>query len=195
MDGPDLIVSGGGEPSSPRRRRAVGLIAVVVVLAVVSAGVDQLARTRESGALLAQTARATSTAAYAERRVRAVADYSAPALFGADTSADVRASLLGVLQREAADLAPSIRTAATGVRGVRVLPWHGELRRARADATAYVTARADLLASAGQDLGVLFAPAPAAERARDRAQASLLVVVRGADADQRVGAALSGSAP
>ena len=195
MDGPDLIESGAAEPASALRRRAVALVAALLALAVVAAGADQLLRMRESEALLRATAGATATAGYADRRVLAVADYSAPALFGADTSPDVRASLVAVVQREAADLAPSVRAGATGVGGVRVLPWHRDVRTARTDAAGYLRARADILDAVAHELGALYAPAPAATRARERARESLLGVVRGSDAAKRVGDALSGSAP
>ena len=177
---------------TPRSRRVPVALGVLLAVVLLGLGGDHLLRVRETDALLTRTAAATATARYADGRVLAVVTYASPQLFAADTPAGVRAGLVRLVQDEAGAQQPRVDAAADRVGAVRVLPWHGGLRAARAAVVAHVRARGEGLARASQDGDALFAVDPAVRASSRAAREALLAVVSGPDAPQRVDAALAG---
>ncbi len=155
-------------PASPATRRRTpgwvpilaGIAAFVVVLVGFGLGAaDWTARNAEMNRLV--TAIETSEAAMGD-----VQDQVELALAGIDTESgtltdEQRAEVSARLQAVAEEGAQGIAAAETGVRNVRVLPWHRDIARARDAYLEHNRAWQDYLRAAAVDPSEMFADQPA----------------------------------
>ncbi|MCW2615067.1 MAG: hypothetical protein JWN08_2061 [Frankiales bacterium] len=119
----------GSEPRTASRRTRL-LVAAVVVLVVTALVADREQRDRESDELLAAVTAAEAVVLDSQRSQAALAEYQA-ALLGGDVLASARASAYDLFATDARRWLPRLDAPARAVETTGVLPWHGDLRRAR----------------------------------------------------------------
>ncbi len=141
------MVSGAVETS--RRTRVV--VAVVLVAVALAFAADRWRADRERAALLATVEQAEATVTASLDSLLSLADYAGPLLTTEDVPPASRRSALATLSRDAARWEPRVRSQEALVQGTVVLPWHGDLRAARAAYVRRLTAWADLLATVDRD--------------------------------------------
>ena len=172
-------VSGAGATS--RRTRVVVALAVLLVLTGLAA--DRWQAERERAALLTAVEEAESTVSASLDSLLSLADYAGPLLTSEDVPAASRRSALTTLGRDAARWEPRIRAREDAVQDTAVLPWHRDLRAARAAYVDRLTTWADLLATIDSDPEAFLGGSDGAVRGtRQRAVDALLAA--GADPER-----------
>ncbi len=154
---PDVVSS--ASPDGPRGRwpTVVSVVVVVmVVLGLVARWADAREKQHEFKALLAAITNAQATAAAAQAVVFSTRTYTMPLLVSS-SSATVRAGLAELIDQSAAKGATQLRRARVAISDVRVLPWHHQLRAARARYLDYLDAQLTALddVARGADLAEL----------------------------------------
>lgn len=160
--------------ASGRERRPVLRFVAVVLVALVVAGVyaDRWQRDRERAALTERARAGTAAVLYADGRIRAALTYVSPTLGSAAVSVSVRESLARVVSGEAAARLPDLTAERAATSAVRVLPWHGEQRAARAAYVRYLDLRLAYLSAVADDLDALYVPHPELAEGQQRARAA-----------------------
>ncbi|HEY8727939.1 MAG TPA: hypothetical protein VIL94_00035 [Acidothermaceae bacterium] len=129
-----------GSGSVEHARRAPKLIAIAVGLLVVAgfvgADADRALRHREFTSLTATSIDGRATAQHAEALVESTRAYTMPLLGSAQP--DVRAGLAQLIANSAGQGVEAVRAVRAKVAGTVVLPWHGSLRKAKADELRYL---------------------------------------------------------
>jgi hypothetical protein len=136
------------------------LLLVAVVLGAGLVAGNAAAEHRELDALLTRVGDSQAAVAYSNRRVAATVDYTRPLLFGASVPARVRAGLQQLVAEAAAGQVDGVRQVRDQVAATSVLPWHRDLRRARAELVDYLDARVAYLRSVATDQDVLYMTNP-----------------------------------
>ena len=166
---PDLLAH--GPERAPSRRRAAAVV-LLLVLALAAVLTDRWAAAREVDTLVARAQAGRSAVTYADRRVWAVLSYASPALQSPDVDPAVRASVADLVRQAAADRVAGVERTADAARGLRVLPWHRDVRQARAGLAGYLDAEAARLRAVAADLDALRAPHPALDARLVQARAA-----------------------
>ena len=130
---------------APSRRTRAGVVALVVLLLAVLAA-DRWRADRERDRLLAAVETAERTVTASQSSLLSLADYAGPLLTTEDVPAASRRSALVTISRDAARWVPRVRAEEGRLDDTSVLPWHGDLREARAAYVDRLGAWADLLA-------------------------------------------------
>jgi hypothetical protein len=193
--GPELsdVVSGGPpEPYARRRPRRWPLVAVLAaaLLALAVHWGDARQRTHEFDALVGAITDSQATAAHADELVYSTRSYTMPQLISS-SSATVRSGLADLIDRSAAQGATQLRQERSAIAAIKVLPWHHDVRAARARYLGYLDARLAALddVSHGADLAEI--PHAVDTPALQLARAALLAAAPSAAQRQRAQAALA----
>lgn len=163
----DVLASG---PDRAPRRLPWRLLTVLGLLVVLAVGADRVQHRREVDALLTRAGSGQEAVRYADGRVRATLIYAGPSLGRADVAPSVRSSLERVVSGEATGQLAAVRARRDAVARTAVLPWHRDLRAARAAYVGYLDVRLGYLAAVGADLDALYAPHPELVQALARAR-------------------------
>lgn len=165
----DVLASG---PEREPRRLPWRLLAVLGLLVVLAVAGDRVQHQREVRALLTRAQAGQEAVRYADGRVRATLLYAGPSLGRADVPTSVRSSLERVVSGEASGQVGAVRARRDAVAGTRVLPWHRDLRKARAAYVGYLDVRLRYFGAVGADLDALYAPHPELAAALSKARAA-----------------------
>ena len=167
------------------------MVSLAVVVAAGLVATNAYAERRELDGLLARVADAQEAIAYSNRRIEATVDYTRPLLFGANAPARVRAGLQQLVADSAAGEVSSIEQQRDRAAEVRVLRWHGALRRARAALVAYLDGRVAYLRDIAGGSRALYVVNPRLERLLDETRKAFRAAAGPAHAG-RVTAAFAG---
>ena len=140
------------------------VLAVALVLGVALFAVNGVAEHRELDRLLARVADTQAEVAYSNHRVAATVDYTLPLLFRAALQPRVRAGLQKLVEESAAGQVDGVRQQRDLAARTAVLPWHHDVRLARAALVRYLDARVAYLRSVAADQEVLFVEHPDLDR-------------------------------
>jgi hypothetical protein len=181
----------GLEPRRRPRRVPTALVVLVVLIAIVAVGLNNVTEQRELDRLLARVASAQEAIAYSNRRVAATVDYTQPLLFGASVPARVRAGLQQLVADSAAGQVAGIRQERDAAARVAVVPWHRTMRAARAALVAYLDARVAYLRSITTDRHFLYVEHPELDRLLDDTRVAFRRAAGSGERD-RIDAAFAG---
>jgi hypothetical protein len=129
-------------------------------------------RQREADRLVERVLAAQDAIAYSNRRVAATVDYTRPQLFGPSVPQRVRSGLRRLIGESAAGQVAGIREEQQRTRELRLLPWHGHARRARAALVRYLDDRIAYLRAVAADPDLLYVEHPELERSLAAARAA-----------------------
>ena len=169
-------VSGAEAPS----RRTRGAAVAVVVLLLAGLAADRWRADQERDRLLTAVETAERTVTASQSSLLSLADYAGPLLTTEDVPAASRQSALVTIARDAARWEPRVRAAGGRLDDTAVLPWHGDLRTARAAYADRLGAWADLLATIDREPSAFLGGSDGDVR-RTRAQAVDALVTAGMD--------------
>jgi hypothetical protein len=140
------------------------LLVVALVLGVALVAANTLATHRELDALLTRVVDAQAEVAYSNHRIAATVDYTLPLLFRAALEPRVRAGLQQLVEDSAAGQVDGVRQQRDQAARTGVLPWHHDVRLARAALVRYLDARVAYVKSVAADQETLFVEHPDLDR-------------------------------
>jgi hypothetical protein len=140
------------------------VLVVALVLGVALYVANNVTEHRELNRLLTRVADTQAAVAYSNHRVAATVDYTLPLLFRAALQPRVRAGLQKLVEEAAAGQVDGVRQQRDRAARTAVLPWHHEVRVARAALVRYLDARVAYLRSVAADQEVLFVEHPDLDR-------------------------------
>jgi hypothetical protein len=146
------MIAGGHERSRSRLRVVALVLAVLAVVAYAGVRAD---RDRQVHALVASAARAEQVVADAARSLAGLVAYSDAALSHADLGSAQRDAVLQSFVRDSERFRPRMAAPRAAVAAVRVMPWDGRLRAARAAVLARIDAWTAAVDAAPRDPDLL----------------------------------------
>lgn len=154
MPGPEAEILEGGRPSGRPGRGAAIVVALLAVVGLVLWAGDGLRAPEERRALSRCAGEAGHAVERAEERLAAMASYIAPGLGTVSSSRD--ASLLAMIEEQAAGLDGPVEAALRTCRDVELWPVSGTRREARAAYVALLKAERDRLRRISHDGSAFF---------------------------------------
>ena len=150
LDAPagETLVQGAGRPARRPRWWTTPVQVGVVVLVVAALLGDRSLRERELDALVADVETASVAVALADQRIAATQQFVRPVGASGASTSGLAADADGVVARAAARGAEEVRARRDEVDDATVVPWHPDLREARAAVGAYLATQVERLAAA-----------------------------------------------
>ena len=162
----------------------------MALLALAARWGDSRLRAHEFDALVNAITDSQATAAHADEFVYSTRSYTMPQLISS-SSAVVRSGLAELIDRSAAEGASQLAQERSAIAAITVLPWHHDVRAARARYLGYLDARLAALDKVAHGGDLVAIPHAVDTPALQQARAALLAAAPSAAQRQRAQAALA----
>lgn len=153
MTAPAFEYLGMEDRPAPRRRSVLAGIAVALVAVLVGGAlwVNDHARSSANDELSSAFSEAAQQARIGEQSVISTLAYASPMIWSTQVTEDVRAGLRALVQDSAADVVARLDVVRDRAMSVRVLPWHAEQQRAKAEVLALLADQRERFAGIARD--------------------------------------------